>query len=89
MSEIERRRVIPMTAWISKDGLEMGFDVSPEGYADLEKVTMDHIRSSGLMHDLYLFFDSSVRPITPMEFLHFWNFLSRDEKFYYATTPLH
>jgi CHASE1-domain containing sensor protein len=47
------------------------------------------IRRSGLLLDLYQFFDSSERPITPAEFTRFWISLSYEEKFDYLTLPLH
>jgi CHASE1-domain containing sensor protein len=47
------------------------------------------VRRSGLLMDLYQFFDSSERPITPSEFTRFWISLSREEKFDYLTLPLH
>jgi hypothetical protein len=59
------------------------------GLPDENRAIPSDTEVSGLLLDLYLFFDSSERPISAREFLDFWRSLSWVEKFDYLTLPLH
>lgn len=54
--------------------------------AMVDELVMRRIRNerSGLLADLFVFFDDPYKPLSPREFLHFWSSLkSEEEKMYY------